>query len=68
MQFKRINFEMLENKLKRNWQKHGTVKIVDTSDNIYLVRLSLMDDYRYVLFRDDGCSLDQDSKSPNRTL
>lgn len=47
---KRVNYRMLENKLRREWMQHGTIKIADLADDYYLITLSSIDDYKHALF------------------
>lgn len=47
---KRVNFKLLESKLRRSWVKEGTLKITDMTNDFYMVQLSSMEDYRHALF------------------
>lgn len=47
---KRVNFRMLEHKLRKEWVQHGTMSITDMTGDFYLVRLSDIEDYRHVIF------------------
>lgn len=47
---KRVNYKMIENKLRREWVKNGTMSITDMADDFYLVKLSDIEDYRHALF------------------
>lgn len=47
---KRVNFKLLENKLRRSWVKEGELKMTDMADDFYMVQLSSMEDYRHALF------------------
>lgn len=47
---KKVNFRTLENKLRREWEVNGTMKIIDLAEDFYLVRLSSKEDYLHALF------------------
>lgn len=47
---KRVNFRMLENKLRKEWVQHGTMSITDMAGDFYLVQLSDIEDYMHAIF------------------
>lgn len=47
---KRVNFRMLENKLRREWVRYGTIRITDMAEDYYMVQLSDIEDYRHALY------------------
>jgi hypothetical protein len=49
---KRVNFHVLENKLKRSWTKNGVIQIIDMHDGYYQVIFNIEEDYKHALFED----------------
>jgi hypothetical protein len=47
---KRVNFRVLENKLKRSWTNNGAIQIIDMHDGYYQVIFSNEEDYKHALF------------------
>lgn len=47
---KRVNFQVMENKLQRSWVKVGKIKIIDAADDYYLVCFTAKEDYMHALF------------------
>lgn len=47
---KRVNYRLIERKLRAEWVKNGTMSITDMADDFYMVKLSDMEDYRHALF------------------
>lgn len=47
---KRVNFKMLEYKLRKEWVHHGTMSITDMAGDFYMVRLSDIEDYKHAIF------------------
>lgn len=47
---KRVNYRMLENKLKKEWVHNGSIRIADMEDDYFMVQLSDVEDYRHALF------------------
>nr|KYP39534.1 LINE-1 reverse transcriptase isogeny [Cajanus cajan] len=47
---KRISYRSLENKIQREWAKAGLVRMVDLSQEFYLVQFAAEEDYKHALF------------------
>lgn len=47
---KKINFRILENKIRRDWARKGKVTITDMPRGFYVVQFSEVEDYRHALF------------------
>ncbi|KAK7243905.1 hypothetical protein RIF29_38718 [Crotalaria pallida] len=47
---KRVNAKVIENKIKRDWVKKGSVKIIDMPKDYFLVHFSSEEDYNHALF------------------
>lgn len=47
---KKVSFRVLENKLKRDWARKGTLEITDLPRNFYVVKFSAPEDYKHALF------------------
>ncbi|XP_020217579.1 uncharacterized protein LOC109801023 [Cajanus cajan] len=47
---KRVAYRMLENKVQKEWAKNGTVRLVDISQDFYLVQFAAKEDYKHALF------------------
>lgn len=48
---KRVSFRVLENKLKRDWARKGTLQITDMPKNFYVVQFTAVEDYKHALFQ-----------------
>ncbi|XP_020229303.1 uncharacterized protein LOC109810290 [Cajanus cajan] len=47
---KRVAYKMLDNKVQREWAKSGIVRLVDLTQDYYLVQFSSEDDYKHALY------------------
>lgn len=47
---KKVGFKILENRLKRDWARAGSINIIDMPQDYYLVNFSDLSDYKRVLF------------------
>lgn len=48
---KKLNFRVLENKIRRDWARKGAVKIIDLPRGFYAVLFDEEEDYNHVLFQ-----------------
>jgi hypothetical protein len=61
---KRVNFHVLENKLKRSWTKNGVIQIIDMHDGYYQVIFNNEEDYKHALFEGPWMVADHVLDSP----
>lgn len=47
---KKINYRMIENKLRRTWTKNGGIQIIGMHDGYFQVVFKREEDYKYALF------------------
>lgn len=47
---KRITLRMLQNQLERKWTKTGPIKVIDISEEYFLVHFNQEEDYKFALF------------------
>ncbi|XP_020216874.1 uncharacterized protein LOC109800506 [Cajanus cajan] len=47
---KRVAFRMLDNKVQREWARTGVVRLIDMSEDHYLVQFTSEEDYKHALF------------------
>lgn len=55
---KRISLKTLQTRLEKDWSRKGPIKVIDLSDEYFLVHFHQEDDYKFALF--EGSCLIQD--------
>lgn len=52
---KKISLRMLQNSLGKKWSKKGPIKVIDISEDYFLVHFNHEEDYKYALLKHLGC-------------
>lgn len=47
---KRIGLKTTQNRLEKDWSKNGPIKIIDLSDDYFLLHFQNEEDYKFALF------------------